>query len=117
MDENGREVEIVTPWREEYRPLRRGMILETLIASKSKFYGDVYNIADAYVPDCKVWIGDFPYLNRRYFRRLCEDVFPETSSKIDDPVEWDFDRDDDGDLVSSANVYSRGSESSLGQSG
>eukprot|EP01039_Chlorochromonas_danica_P006941 gene6941-7681_t len=70
VDELDRELEIVTPWKDEYGELRQGMSLETMIASTRKDYSNVVTASDAYIPACDLWVGDYPYVDRKQFLRI-----------------------------------------------
>lgn len=79
VDEANRELEIITPWRNEYHALRIGMTIMTVVASKTKSFDDVYNVADAYVPAAGgLWLGDYPFLQKPLFRRVCKKELPDS---------------------------------------
>ena len=46
------------------------MTIETIIASSRRDFSVIATLSDAYVPACDVWVGDYPYVDKRQFRRL-----------------------------------------------
>ena len=73
-DEEGVELEILTPWQSDYRKLRVGMTVAQIIASKYKDFSVISVISDAYVPSCEVWMGDYPYLQKVRFKKLLSTI-------------------------------------------
>ena len=67
IDEKGRELEMITQWKESYERLRKQMKIETIIASPSKDFSMLTMVTDAWVPSCDVWIGGYPYLKKDEF--------------------------------------------------
>lgn len=63
---------------DEHHQLQTGMSIELVIASKSKDFSDIVTVSDAYIPACDLWIGDYPYLDKARFRRLCKQVLRES---------------------------------------
>lgn len=87
-DENERELEVITQWQgtkyisiyyfvqdsiyififsESYYLLRKDMCCESILMSSSATYTSLELITDVYIPDCNVWCGDYPYLNKQPF--------------------------------------------------
>lgn len=50
------------------------------MASTSRVLSDVYNVAEALVPACDLWIGDYPYVNKSYFRKLSRQLLSSSPS-------------------------------------
>ena len=85
----GRELEVVTQWESAYKKLRKDMRCDTIISSLDNDFSSVFMVADMWALSCDVWIGDYPYLNKRAFRQCIADVTSSTSelygeSKVDD---------------------------------
>lgn len=60
------------------------MTIMTVVASKTKSFDDVYNIADAYVPAAGgLWLGDYPFLQKPLFRRVCRKELPDSMVEPD----------------------------------
>ena len=88
-DEKGRELEVVTQWESAYKKLRKDMRCDTIISSLDNDFSSVFMVADMWALSCDVWIGDYPYLNKRAFRQCIADVTSSASelygeSKVDD---------------------------------
>lgn len=50
------------------------------MASTNRVLSDVYNVAEALVPACDLWIGDYPYVNKSYFRKLSRQLLSSSPS-------------------------------------
>jgi hypothetical protein len=46
------------------------MSIETMIASPNSTYKSVASMSDAYVPACDVWVGYYPFLDKKEFLKL-----------------------------------------------
>eukprot|EP00597_Dinobryon_sp_UTEXLB2267_P006343 CAMPEP_0170080012 /NCGR_PEP_ID=MMETSP0019_2-20121128/16248_1 /TAXON_ID=98059 /ORGANISM="Dinobryon sp., Strain UTEXLB2267" /LENGTH=221 /DNA_ID=CAMNT_0010293753 /DNA_START=141 /DNA_END=803 /DNA_ORIENTATION=+ len=66
-DELNREMEIITPWQDEYNCLRTEMSFDTIIASPRNDFSKIVAITDSFVPACNVWVGDYPFVKRNSF--------------------------------------------------
>lgn len=69
-DEKGRKLEIITQWQEAYKNLRRHMQCETVIASPSSYFDALAMVTEVLVPACNLWVGDYPYLDRKKFKKF-----------------------------------------------
>lgn len=52
------------------------MSLETIIASPRRDFSAIVTLTDSYVPSCDVWIGDYPYLDKRKFKGFLKKFLP-----------------------------------------
>eukprot|EP01038_Epipyxis_sp_PR26KG_P008026 gene8026-10875_t len=82
-DEEGRELEIITPWEEQYHQLRLEMSINTIIASTSKEFADVVTLTDSHVPACDVWVGDYPYVNKTKFKQFVMRKFQDLTTSYE----------------------------------
>ena len=73
-DENGRDLEVITQWKDDYKRLRPQMRCEAAIASPDEAYGALTMVTEVRVPAAQAWIGDYPYLNRAKFIRYVDEV-------------------------------------------
>ena len=73
-DDNGRDLEIITQWRDAYKRLRPQMRCEAVIASPDEACGSLAMASEVRVPAAQVWVGDYPYLNRAKFVRYVREV-------------------------------------------
>lgn len=64
------------------------MSLETMIASTRKDYSNVVTASDAYIPACDLWVGDYPYVDRRQFLRIAHSMLDnfDADHEMDDSV-------------------------------
>jgi len=81
IDEKGRELEMITQWKESYERLRKQMKIETIIASPSKDFSMLTMVTDAWVPSCDVWIGDYPYLKKDEFIEFTSSILNNNAYK------------------------------------
>lgn len=52
-----------------YNQLRIGMTYATVVASSKSDFSVVSALTDGYIPACNAWVGDYPYLQKKLFRR------------------------------------------------
>lgn len=69
---------------DEYQQLRRGMECTTIIVARDPEFKDVVKITEAYVADCEVWIGEYPYLNRDSYIKFSEKILSRLSEEETD---------------------------------
>ncbi|MFO7630306.1 MAG: hypothetical protein R6W06_12485, partial [Prochlorococcaceae cyanobacterium] len=51
--------------------IRRGMVVRALVLSDRKDFSRLGAISDAWLPQLRLWVGDYPYLLRPAFEELC----------------------------------------------
>lgn len=73
-DEHERQLEIITQWQESYHRLRLQMRCENIIASGKRDFSVLSTVTETWVPACGLWVGDYPYLDRREFREFVIDA-------------------------------------------
>ena len=81
VDENDRELDVITQWQEMYRRLEAGMNCEGILVSSSNDFSKLQLITDMYVPSCDIFCGDYPYLNKRAFAKFMLSIDSIESSK------------------------------------
>jgi hypothetical protein len=90
-DESDRSLEIITPWQDEYHRLRQDMTIETIIASTSLLFEEVTMVSDIYVPQSRLWIGDYPYVQKSFFYQIANEcqrfITPLPADKEDEEEE------------------------------
>jgi hypothetical protein len=47
------------------------MVVRTLVLSERKDFSRIGALSDAWLPQLKLWVGDYPYLLRPAFEELC----------------------------------------------
>ena len=55
---------------DSHHSIRNGMKLQTVIVSTSPSFADLSMLTDCWIPACNLWIGDFPFLNKKEFVRF-----------------------------------------------
>lgn len=70
-DEEGYLGQLRFPLEKGHKALRRGMTLRCLVLSERKDFSRIDRISDAWVPQARLWVGEYPYLLRPAFEELC----------------------------------------------
>lgn len=71
QDEDGYLGRIRFPLEKKHQLIRRGMVVRALVLSERKDFSRVGAISDAWLPQLKLWVGEYPYLLRPAFEELC----------------------------------------------
>jgi hypothetical protein len=59
------------PFNKKYERIRPGMVVRLLVLSERKDFSRVGALSDAWIPQLKLWVGEYPYLLRPAFEELC----------------------------------------------
>jgi hypothetical protein len=70
-DEDGDLGRLRFPMEKKHQGIRAGMVVRTLVLSERKDFSRIGAISDAWLPQLKLWVGDYPYLLRPAFEELC----------------------------------------------
>ncbi len=70
-DEDGYLGNISFPLDKKHQLIRKGMKIRCLAFSGNKSFNKISAISDAWLPQVKQWIGDYPYLLRPAFEEIC----------------------------------------------
>jgi hypothetical protein len=70
-DEEGYLGQLRFPMDKKHQTIRTGMVVRCLVLSERKDFGRVGAISDGWLPQLKLWVGDYPYLLRPAFEELC----------------------------------------------
>ncbi len=70
-DEDGYLGRIRFPMEKKHQQIRRGMVVRVLVLSERKDFSRVGALSDAWLPQLKLWVGEYPYLLRPAFEELC----------------------------------------------
>jgi len=54
-----------------HQQIRRGMVARAVVLSDRRDFSRVAAISDAWLPQLKLWVGEYPYLLRPAFEELC----------------------------------------------
>jgi hypothetical protein len=70
-DEDGYLGKVRCPFNKKYEKIRPGMVVRLLVLSERKDFSRVGALSDAWIPQLKLWVGEYPYLLRPAFEELC----------------------------------------------
>lgn len=71
-DEDGYLGRVRFPMEKKHQQIRRGMLVRTLVLSDRKDFSRIGALTDAWLPQLKQWVGEYPYLLRPAFEELCQ---------------------------------------------
>jgi hypothetical protein len=70
-DEEGYLGVVRFPMEKRHQQIRRGMVARAVVLSDRRDFSRVAAISDAWLPQLKLWVGEYPYLLRPAFEELC----------------------------------------------
>jgi hypothetical protein len=70
-DEDGDLGQLRFPMEKKHQQIRRGMVVRVLVLSERRDFSRIGAISDAWLPQLKLWVGEYPYLLRPAFEELC----------------------------------------------
>lgn len=70
-DEEGYLGKVRFPFEKKHQQIRAGMVVRALVLSERKDFSWVGAISDAWLPQLKLWVGEYPFLLRPAFEELC----------------------------------------------
>ncbi|MBM5803081.1 MAG: hypothetical protein FJ078_03010 [Cyanobacteria bacterium K_DeepCast_35m_m2_155] len=70
-DDDGYLGRIRFPMEKKHQQIRRGMVVRALVLSERNDFSRVGAISDAWLPQIKLWVGEYPYLLKPAFEELC----------------------------------------------
>ena len=70
-DEEGYLGKVRFPFEKKHQQIRAGMVVRVLVLSERKDFSQIGAISDAWVPQLKLWVGEYPFLLRPAFEELC----------------------------------------------
>lgn len=70
-DEEGYLGKMRFPFEKKHQQIRAGMVVRVLVLSDRKDFSRVGAISDAWLPQLKLWVGEYPFLLRPAFEELC----------------------------------------------
>ncbi|MEO1002793.1 MAG: hypothetical protein AAFX65_06755 [Cyanobacteria bacterium J06638_7] len=70
-DEDGYLGRLRLPMEKKHQLIRPGMVVRTLVLSERKDFSRIASLTDAWLPQQKLWVGEYPYLLRPAFEELC----------------------------------------------
>ncbi|MFM7676035.1 MAG: hypothetical protein ACKO5F_10725 [Synechococcus sp.] len=70
-DEEGYLGQVRFPMEKKHQSIRRGMVVRAVVLSERRDFSRIGAITDAWLPQAKLWVGEYPYLLRPAFEELC----------------------------------------------
>jgi hypothetical protein len=70
-DEEGYLGQLRFPLDKAHKALRKGMTIRCLVLSERSDFSRIARLSDGWVPQAKLWVGDYPYLLRPAFEEIC----------------------------------------------
>jgi hypothetical protein len=70
-DEEGYLGQLRFPYDKKHQLIRPGMVVRALVLSERKDFSRIGALSDAWLPQLKLWVGEYPYLLRPAFEELC----------------------------------------------
>ena len=70
-DEEGYLGSIRFPYDKKHKTIRVGMVVRCLVLSERPDFSRVGALSDAWLPQLKLWVGEYPFLLRPAFEELC----------------------------------------------
>ena len=70
-DEEGYLGQLRFPLDKKHKAIRRGMVIRCLVLAERPDFSRIARISDAWVPQARLWVGEYPYLLRPAFEELC----------------------------------------------
>ena len=70
-DEEGYLGQLRFPMEKKHQEIRPGMVVRCLVLSERPDFSRIGAISDGWLPQLKLWVGEYPYLLRPAFEDLC----------------------------------------------
>jgi hypothetical protein len=70
-DEDGYLGQVRFQFEKKHQAIRRGMLVRCLVLSERRDFSRIGALSDAWLPQPKLWVGQYPYLLRPAFEELC----------------------------------------------
>ena len=70
-DEDGYLGRVSFPMAKTHSAIRAGVLIRCLVLSERKDFSRIGALSDAWLPELRLWVGDYPFLLRPAFEDLC----------------------------------------------
>jgi hypothetical protein len=70
-DEEGYLGQLRFPMEKKHQAIRPGMVIRCLVLSERPNFSRIGALSDGWLPQLKLWVGEYPYLLRPAFEDLC----------------------------------------------
>lgn len=83
-DESGFVSQLQVPLRKDQQAIARGDRAEMVVLSSRPDLSRINATTDIFIPDCNVWVSDYPYLQREAFIEVSQRLEDQDSDRRDD---------------------------------
>ena len=80
-DATGFTTRLRVPLEREHQALRPGQRIQVVLLSKDRDLSRIARITDAYMPDRRLWVSDYPYLRRDRFVEVSDRLLGKTQRR------------------------------------
>ncbi len=70
-DEDGYLSRVDFPLENKHEFINKGDLVRCLVFSNNRDFSSILNISDVWLPNKKLWVGEYPFLLRPAFEELC----------------------------------------------
>jgi hypothetical protein len=71
-DKTGFATSLQVPLQKDYQRIRRGMVAQMLVMSNRPDLSYIASTSDIYIPNCNLWVSDYPCVRRDLFIEIGE---------------------------------------------
>eukprot|EP01024_Parvocaulis_polyphysoides_P046767 TRINITY_DN441_c0_g4_i1.p2 TRINITY_DN441_c0_g4~~TRINITY_DN441_c0_g4_i1.p2 ORF type:complete len:318 (+),score=15.18 TRINITY_DN441_c0_g4_i1:112-1065(+) len=76
QDTNGGcKTSVTVPYDPRIGDLQEGDEAEVIVVSQSKYFTKFQVVREVYIPALELWLGEYPFVNRRLFLRISLDIY------------------------------------------
>lgn len=76
-DETGFSTFLKAPLKQDHRIISRGQRAELVVLSSFPDLSRIARVTDVYLPECRLWVSEYPFLRRDAFVQVSQRLFPE----------------------------------------
>ena len=70
-DEDGYLGQLKFPMNNKHQQIKQGLLIRCLALSNRSDFTEVLELSDAWLPEIRQWVGEYPYLLRPAFEEIC----------------------------------------------
>jgi hypothetical protein len=89
-DQDGAKTEFMLPHDARFDLIRPGEPAEVIVLSESPSFESFKAVKDVYLPECGLWLSEYPYLDRTEFLELSLEIEREIKSETSDVYETEI---------------------------
>ncbi|CAL5222015.1 g4305 [Coccomyxa viridis] len=81
-DASGARSQLSVPYQKRYDAIRTGEPAEVLVLSKSREFESFKALKEVYLPECGVWVSDYPFLKREAYLECSLEIERERQQEL-----------------------------------